>query len=235
MVAAPVITSFTASPGTIAYGLSSQLAWTTSNAASVTIDQGVGAQPLNGNTTVSPTATTIYTLTATNAVNVSVTQTVTVTVQPPVGFAIDSITAVPNPVLSSTTVVTVTAHDDNGGTLSYNWSATGPGTVTIIQPGQSQSVAAFPAAGTYVLSATVYSSSYPGYPLTASVSVIVVQTISSVRVTPPVVTISVDQSANFQAEVLATTGHQGHLAVKYPRHHGNRRRDLGWRRLLAFS
>ena len=39
--------------------------WTTANADSVTLDNGIGAVELNGSMTVSPSATTDYTLTAT--------------------------------------------------------------------------------------------------------------------------------------------------------------------------
>ncbi len=62
----PVISSFTASPGSIIAGDSSTLSWSVSNATSVIIDQGVGAVAAVGNTVVSPAATTSYTLTATN-------------------------------------------------------------------------------------------------------------------------------------------------------------------------
>jgi phospholipase C len=62
--AGPTI-SFTANPGLISSGQSSTLSWTTSNASSVTIDNGIGAVPTSGSQSVSPTATTTYTLTAT--------------------------------------------------------------------------------------------------------------------------------------------------------------------------
>jgi hypothetical protein len=59
--------TFTASPTSIAAGQSSTLTWTTTNATSVSIDNGLGAQPLNGSLAVSPSATTTYTLTATGS------------------------------------------------------------------------------------------------------------------------------------------------------------------------
>ncbi len=62
--AAPVITSFTASPATITSGQSSTLSWVVSGATSLSINQGVGTVA-GTSTTVTPTATTIYTLTAT--------------------------------------------------------------------------------------------------------------------------------------------------------------------------
>ena len=63
--AAPYIVSFTATPGMIAIGDCSTLAWTTANASTVSIDNGIGSQPVTGSRVVCPTATTSYTLTAT--------------------------------------------------------------------------------------------------------------------------------------------------------------------------
>jgi len=60
---APTV-SFSATPGTIASGQNSSLVWTTTNATTVTIDRGVGSQPLSGSTSVHPSATATYTLTA---------------------------------------------------------------------------------------------------------------------------------------------------------------------------
>src|SRR6266536_2399135 len=59
--------TLTASPTSIAPGQSSTLSWTTTGATSASIDQGIGAVPLSGTLTVSPTTTTKYTLTATGA------------------------------------------------------------------------------------------------------------------------------------------------------------------------
>lgn len=76
----PVISSFTASPATIAPGQSSTLSWVSAGATSASIDNGVGPVPTSGSVTVSPTQGTRYTLTvvgpggivsATAAVNVS--------------------------------------------------------------------------------------------------------------------------------------------------------------------
>jgi hypothetical protein len=88
----PTITSFTASPSTIAYGQSAVLAWATDNATTVTLMDGVGnavtgASPL----TVTPTTSEVYTLTATNAAG-SITSTATLTMSP-VDTAITSTTS----------------------------------------------------------------------------------------------------------------------------------------------
>ena len=61
------INSFDASPLSISPGGSSTLNWNVTGATSVAIDQGVGNVALTGSRMVTPSATTIYTLTATNA------------------------------------------------------------------------------------------------------------------------------------------------------------------------
>ena len=71
--------TLSASPATITSGGSSTLSWTTSGATSVAIDQGLGAVAATGTQLVAPTATTTYTLTATNAGG-STTSTAVVTV-----------------------------------------------------------------------------------------------------------------------------------------------------------
>jgi len=63
----PVIISFKASPQQIVAGTYSTLAWNVSGAATVFIDQGIGAVSASGSKEVSPTANTIYTLVAENS------------------------------------------------------------------------------------------------------------------------------------------------------------------------
>jgi len=72
--------SFTATPSSINLGDSSTLIWTTSNATSVDIDNGVISTDIDGSESVSPISTTIYTLTATNASGDSITCSTSVTV-----------------------------------------------------------------------------------------------------------------------------------------------------------
>ncbi|MDP9190684.1 MAG: hypothetical protein M3P06_03170 [Acidobacteriota bacterium] len=81
-VVPPPTVTFTVTPDTIGAGGAATLAWTTANAASVTIDQGIGAQLLNGSRPVSPTATTTYTLTATGTGGTT-TRQATLTITPP--------------------------------------------------------------------------------------------------------------------------------------------------------
>jgi hypothetical protein len=63
----PVVNSFDANPPSISAGGSSTLTWNISGATSVSIDQGIGNVALSGSRAVAPSATTTYTLTATNA------------------------------------------------------------------------------------------------------------------------------------------------------------------------
>jgi hypothetical protein len=79
--------TFTATPATIFTGQPAILSWTTTDAQTVTINQGIGSVALNSSVTVSPSATTTYTLTASNTAG-SVTKTATVTVNPLTGNTI---------------------------------------------------------------------------------------------------------------------------------------------------
>src|SRR6185503_10821032 len=75
---APTAT-FSAAPASVTAGQASVLSWNTTNAASVSIDQWICAVAVSGTRSVSPSATTTYKVTATNATG-SVTATTTVTV-----------------------------------------------------------------------------------------------------------------------------------------------------------
>ncbi|MFW6209912.1 MAG: hypothetical protein ACOC4E_00270 [Patescibacteria group bacterium] len=61
----PTCDLFEAVPDTVQEGESVELRWETSNAVSVEIDQGIGGVATDGERTVSPDVTTLYTLTAT--------------------------------------------------------------------------------------------------------------------------------------------------------------------------
>jgi|GEM_PF-3472130 len=78
----PQIMSFTVSPITISSGQSATLSWSTTNASSVSIDNGIGGVATSGSQMVSPTANTTYTLTATNS-NGSVTMQASLTLTNP--------------------------------------------------------------------------------------------------------------------------------------------------------
>ena len=63
----PVINDFSADPAMVQPGSGTQISWRVTNAASVTIDNGIGTVALSGTTTVYPRGNTFYRLTATNA------------------------------------------------------------------------------------------------------------------------------------------------------------------------
>jgi hypothetical protein len=79
----PAISTFVANPTSITSGQSSTLSWSVANASSTSIDQDVGVVT-GSSKSVSPTQTTVYTLTATNpAGSVTATATVAVGQTPP--------------------------------------------------------------------------------------------------------------------------------------------------------
>ncbi|HSP13546.1 MAG TPA: hypothetical protein VLV78_02205 [Thermoanaerobaculia bacterium] len=61
---AAAILSFGANPSSITAGGSTTLSWSTANATAVSIDNGIGSQPVSGSVGVSPPKSTTYTLTA---------------------------------------------------------------------------------------------------------------------------------------------------------------------------
>lgn len=81
-VVPPPTATFSATPPSISEGEAAILSWTTTNATSVSIDNGVGSVSASGTASVSPSATTTYTLTA-NGIGGSTTKQVSVTVTPP--------------------------------------------------------------------------------------------------------------------------------------------------------
>ena len=114
----PVINTFAATPAAIATGASSTLSWTVTGATSLSIDGGIGTVT-GSSRTVSPAATTTYTLTATNA-NGSATRQTTVTVTTvdtqapsvPTGLAASNLT-------TTGVTLTWTASTDNVGVTGY--------------------------------------------------------------------------------------------------------------------
>jgi peptidoglycan-associated lipoprotein len=78
---APTI-SLTASPTAIEMGESTKLSWQSSNATSVTIDNGIGTVEASGSRTISPRVSTTYKATATGQSGNPATEEVRVTVTP---------------------------------------------------------------------------------------------------------------------------------------------------------
>ena len=75
----PIIHSLSADQSIITEGESATLSWEVTNATSVSLNQEIGTVALCGSTSISPTSTTTYTLTAINSAGSS-TATVTITV-----------------------------------------------------------------------------------------------------------------------------------------------------------
>src|SRR5262249_49019874 len=132
----------TANPTKIGAGQTASLSWTSSNATSLSIDQGIGTvNGPSGSLSVSPAATTTYTITATN------------------GTASATATATVNAPLS----VTLTANPENiapGGSSKLTWTSQGAASLSIDQgvgavTGATGSVTVSPTANTtYTITAT---------------------------------------------------------------------------------
>jgi phospholipase C len=124
-----------ATPSKIGPGQTAALSWTSSNAATLSIDQGIGAvNGPNGSLSVSPAATTIYTITATNG---TATATATATVNAPLAVTLKASPANIAP----------------GSQSTLTWASTGAASVSIDQgvppiSGASGSVAVSPTQNT---------------------------------------------------------------------------------------
>ncbi|HIL55080.1 MAG TPA: hypothetical protein EYG40_08585, partial [Verrucomicrobia bacterium] len=79
----PKIASFSASSTSIGAGDSVTLSWEITDATAISIDNGVGDVSDATETSISPSETTTYTITATDADDISQTASVTVTIQAP--------------------------------------------------------------------------------------------------------------------------------------------------------
>ena len=151
----PTINSFAASPGSINAAVpeaansssSITLSWATSGATSIAITPGTfTSTSASGSTVVSPTATTTYTLTATNAAG-SVTSTQTITVN-----------AGSVPSISSFAASLTTIH--YGSSITLSWATSGATSIAIT-PGTFTSTSA---SGSTVVSPTATTA----YTLTAT-------------------------------------------------------------------
>lgn len=123
----PAILLFSATPPEINSGESAILKWSIKDAASVTIDQGVGEVAATGSVELSPPKTTAYTLTATNtggtvskSVVINVTP-ITPTPQPP---SIDTTPPIIKDVLASSeteasAVITWTTNEPSNSQVEY--------------------------------------------------------------------------------------------------------------------
>ena len=109
--------------------------------------------------------------------------------------------ASPNPVNATTTTVSVLGADSGGeASLTYSWSATGPGAVSF-SPNSTNSaknsLATFTAAGNYVLQAAITDAQ--GLTVISSVNVTVNQTLASIAVNPGSATVVAGGTQQFTA------------------------------------
>jgi len=115
----PVITSFSATPTSIIAGQSTTLAWATTNATTLSIDRGIGAVTGTTSKVVSPAASVVYTLTATNSFGSTTAQaSVTVTADtlaPTVPTNIN-----PTAISPSEIVIGWSPSTDNVGVVQYS-------------------------------------------------------------------------------------------------------------------
>jgi len=127
-----ITASLSASPTEILNGSSSTLSWSTKNATSNSINNGVGSVGASGNQIVYPTSTTTYTLTASNSSNSNATQTASATV---------TVRNLP------TASITVTPNNANtGDTVTLSWSTTNAQSLTITDDAGNNVAGASPAA-----------------------------------------------------------------------------------------
>ena len=181
-LAAPYVSSFTtaaapalptvtlsASPTSITSGASSTLTWSSTNATTLSINQGIGTVAASGTRSVSPTSTTTYTITATNGTgSVTATATVTVTAAPPLPTV--TLNASPTSITS-------------GASSTLTWSSTNATTVSI-----NQGIGTVAASGTRSVSPT----STTTYTITATNATGSRTATATVTVTAAPVTVTAD-------------------------------------------
>lgn len=113
----PVSVSMSANPTSVPSGSSAQLSWSSSNATSCFINQGIGSVVTSGTRPVVPTATASYTLTCSGAGG-SASATATVSVSEPVsgstvsGYVWTAVGAEDGPICTDS-VISVTGGDDH--------------------------------------------------------------------------------------------------------------------------
>lgn len=150
----PLVLDFSASSPQISLGQPTVLSWSTSDATSVSIDQGIGAVSAAGSLTVLPIVTTTYTLTASGPGG-SVSMPLTVVVLP---FAGDSCAA-PIPVSASASFVgnTLFGVDDYSASNSCTGNAsTGPDVVYSVSLQSGQTLNALLVPGPTIWDASIY-------------------------------------------------------------------------------
>jgi hypothetical protein len=195
--ASALIVRFDATPSNITAGQSSQLTWVVQGASSVSINNGVGNVAATGSTTVTPSATTTYTLTAVGPSG-NVTATATVTVGPVV-----VVPGTPQIIRFEGSPLNI----QPGQQSTLSWTTSGATTVSISGVGSvtlNGSTTVSPAqTTTYTLSATSSDGKTVTAPVTITVSTGTVPQIVVFVVTPS--TIDPGSSAKLCWQVTGAT------------------------------
>jgi len=179
---APIV-EISANPETLVSGQSSTLTWSSTNADTAVIDQGIGSVSANGTITVSPTGTTTYTITATG-LGGTATASVTISFFPPTA----GIQASPETIAAgeSSTITWTTTYTDTC-TIEPGIGSVNPNGSIVVSPGQTT---------TYTLTAT-------GLGGTATASV-------TVSIYPPTVGIQADPETIVMGESSTLTWNTTH-------------------------
>jgi hypothetical protein len=197
VVAAPVITSFSASPTSITSGDSSDLTavFTTGGTGGTAVVTPGNLQISSGlPLVVSPPATTTYKLTVTNPASTSVTQTATVTVTAPV----PTITVTPtSAVIGTQQQFTATASNFGTTSTAVTWSVSAPSSSSL-SPGD-------------ISSTGLYNTPYP-----APATVTVTATSTAMPTVSGSATVSLSEAAGASGPALTVdAGNQTHAISPY--------------------
>ena len=136
VIPAPVITSFVATADTITVGDSSNLAAVFTNGTG-SVDQGVGAVSSGNSISVTPPATTTYTLTVTNAAGTSITAQATVNVIP--APVITSFSAGLNPITTGDNTTLTAVFANGSGSVDNGVGAVTSGGAVTVTPSNTTS------------------------------------------------------------------------------------------------
>ncbi len=113
-------------PEAIPLGGSAILSWTSINAISASLDQGIGTLPLNGSVSVSPSATTTYTMAATGPHGTD-TNDVTITVDQPPSLTLIEPNGVEDRVHNRFTIQWTDADAEQNAAISLYYDSDGSG------------------------------------------------------------------------------------------------------------
>jgi len=196
--AQPPTATFSASPTAIGVNQKSQLSWTTTNAASASIDNGVGpmtsANLASGSVQVQPQATVTYTLTVLGQDGSKITRSATVTVV--------TISPLALGMTAGSTPVPITTEDSLTFVgIASNWSVSSPCTIQGNVTNTSSVQVSPPASATTNENCTVTANVIsPAVVVTVPISISPGGTSSPITITPGAFTLSPGGSQSFTAQ-----------------------------------